>query len=236
VTVAPGAVTFTRQGMLRGARAAVPLLLGSLPFAMVAGIASQAAGLSMLEAVLMSASVFGGAAQLLALGGWTHPASVLAATLAAFTVNLRLVLMGPVLSPWFDRLRGWPLWGTLFLLVDQNWGLAVKEMNAGGRDAGFAFGTGLAMWAQWVISTAVGFALGSVLRLPPGHPLFFCSLALFVSMLAGMWRGKTDVVPWLAAAAVAIGVSWLLPGTFWYIIAGALAGSLTGAIRDTLGT
>ena len=181
----------------------------------------------------MSASVFGGAAQLLALGSWTTPASVVTATLAAFTVNLRLVLMGPVLGPWLDKLRGWPVWGSLFLLVDQNWGLALRDLNAGGRDAGFMFGSGLAMWLQWVLFSAIGHAAGATLQLPSGHPLFFCSLAVFVCMLAGQWRNLRDLLPWAVAAAVAITTAQLWPGSVYYIVAGALAGSLTGAIRDT---
>jgi predicted branched-subunit amino acid permease len=230
VTVGP--VVFTRPGMLRGVRAALPIMLGTLPFALVTGIASQGAGLSMAEALLMSASVFGGAAQLLVLGSWTVPASVLAATLAAFTVNLRLVLMGPVLAPWLDRIAGWRRWGTLFFLVDQNWGLALKEMNAGGRDLGFMFGAGVVMWLQWIALTGVGFALGSVLKVPPGHPIFFSSLAVFVCMLAGMWRSRADLLPWAVAIAVAVATAKLFPGSFYYIVAGAIAGSLAGAVRD----
>ena len=226
-------VVFTRHGMLRGARAALPMVFGTIPFSLVTGIAAQAAGLSALEQLLMSASVFGGAAQLLALGSWTTPASVVTATLAAFTVNLRLVLMGPVLGPWLDKLRGWPVWGSLFLLVDQNWGLALRELNAGGRDAGFMFGSGLAMWLQWVLFSAIGHAAGATLQLPSGHPLFFCSLAVFVCMLAGQWRNLRDLLPWAVAAAVAITTAQLWPGSVYYIVAGALAGSLTGAIRDT---
>ncbi len=230
----PAPVVFTRHGIMRGAKAAIPLIIGLIPFGVVTGVASQAAGLSLLEAVVMSATVFGGAAQLLVLGTWSLPAPILAATLAALTVNLRLVLMGPLLAPWYDRLHGWRVWGSLFLLVDQNWALALRELNRGGRDAGYMFGSGVVMWLQWVILTGVGHQLGTVLSLPKGHPLFFCGLAVFVSMLAGMWRGRIDILPWIVAAAVAVSVSLLLPGTFWFIIAGALAGSLTGAIRDTL--
>jgi 4-azaleucine resistance transporter AzlC len=230
--VTAGPVVFTRAGMARGVRAAVPIMLGTVPFAMVCGIASQGAGLSMAEALLMSGTVFGGAAQLLVLGSWTVPASVVAATLAAFTVNLRLILMGPVLAPWLDRVPGWRRWCTLFFLVDQNWGLALKEMNAGGRDLGFMFGAGLVMWLQWVALTGVGFALGSVLKVPPGHPIFFSSLAVFVCMLAGMWRSRADLFPWAVAVVVAVGVSKLFPGGFYYIVAGAVAGSLAGALRD----
>lgn len=227
-----GPVGFTRAGMARGVRAAVPIMLGTVPFAIVCGIAAQGAGLSMAEALLMSGTVFGGAAQLLVLGSWTVPAPVVAATLAALTVNMRMLLMGPVLAPWLDRVPGWRRWVSLFFLVDQNWGLSLKEMNSGGRDLGFMFGAGVVMWVQWTALTAVGFALGSVLKVPPGHPIFFAALAIFVCLLAGMWRGKGDLLPWAVAIVVAVGVAKLFPGGVYYIVAGAVAGSLAGAWRD----
>jgi predicted branched-subunit amino acid permease len=152
--------------------------------------------------------------------------------LAAFVVNLRLALMGPVLSPWFDRFRGWRVWFSMFVMTDQNWAMSVREMNRGGRDAAYLLGSGLPMWLVWTITTAVGHYAGSALRPPPGHPVFFAALAVFVSMLAGMWRGRRDVLPWLVAAAVSVTVARLLPGTFWYIIAGSLAGSVVGGWRD----
>ena len=225
-------VVFTRDGLIRGARDVLPLLLGVTPFGLVTGIASQGADLSLGEAVFMSVFVYAGASHLVALAIWAHPPPLLAVTLAAFVVNLRLALMGPVLSPWFDRFRGWRVWFSMFVMTDQNWAMSVREMNRGGRDAAYLLGSGLPMWLVWTITTAVGHYAGSALRPPPGHPVFFAALAVFVSMLAGMWRGRRDVLPWLVAAAVSVTVARLLPGTFWYIIAGSLAGSVVGGWRD----
>ena len=75
---------------------------------------------------------------------------------------MRLAPMGAALAPWLDRLRGWRLWGSLFLMNDQNWALSVTRMQAGRDDAGFLFGSGLAMWAVWVLTTAAGHAVGEV--------------------------------------------------------------------------
>ena len=225
-------VTFTRAGALRGARAMVPMIIGTIPFGLVAGITAQGVGLSLPDIVLMSTIVYAGASQLVALALWTHPPDLLAVTLAAFVVNLRLALMGPVLSPWLDRLRGWRLWGGLFVMTDQNWAVSVQNMNAGGRDAAFLMGSGVALWLTWIVSSALGHILGAQVRPAPGHPLFFAALAVFVAMLAQMWRGRIDLVPWLVAAAVSTSLSRLLPGTFWYIVVGALAGSITGGLRD----
>ncbi len=127
-----------------------------VPFALVVGILAQGQGLSLLEITLMSALCYAGSAQLLALGHWGVPAPVLGAAAAAFVVNLRLALMGPVMGPWLDRVRGWRLWATLFVMADQNWALSVTEMQAGRSDAGFLFGSGALMWLVWVAFTAVG--------------------------------------------------------------------------------
>ena len=224
---------FSRPAIWAGARAIFPVLLGIVPFGLVTGVVSQGAGLSLAEASCMSAVVYAGSAQLLALGHWSHPPSALAAGLAAFVVNLRLALMGPVLAPWLGRVRGWRLWASLFVMADQNWALAVAEQKAGRWDAGYLFGSGIVMWAMWLLSTIAGYVVGSLLRPPPGHPLFFTALAVFVAMVAGMWRGAgRDGLPWAVAACVSAAVARLLPGASWYILAGALAGTAAATARD----
>ncbi len=225
-------VTFTWAGFREGVRLSVPLLIGTAPFGIVCGIVAQGAGLSYLETFLMSGLVYAGSAQLVALATWTHPASALAAGFAAFVINLRLALMGPVLAPWFDRLRGWRLWTSLFVMVDQNWALAVRAMNAGERDAAQLLGTGVPMLLTWVATSMLGRVLGAGLRPAPDHPIFFAALAVFICMLVTLWRGRRDVLPWGVAGAVALLTARLLPHTSWYIVAGAIAGSLAGAIRD----
>lgn len=223
---------FSGEAVREGARDSLPLIVGTTPFGLVCGIVAQGQGLTLAEATLMSAAVFAGSAQLLVLGQWASPAPVLAAAVAAFAVNLRLALMGPVLAPWLDRVRGWRLWGSLFVMADQNWAMSVTRMQSGRGDAGFLFGSGAAMWAMWVLTTAAGHALGAVVRPPAGHPLFFAALAVFVAMLASMWRGRRDLLPWAVAAGVSVGLARLLPGTSWYIVGGALAGCAAGALRD----
>lgn len=223
---------FTAAAFHAGLRDAVPMLIGLTPFGLVVGIVAQGQGLGLGTAAAMSGVVYAGSAQLVALAAWTVPAPVVAATLAALVVNLRLALMGPVLAPWLDRLRGPRLWVSLFLLADQNWALSVTSLRKGRWDAAYLVGSGLAMWLAWVATTAVGWQLGGIVRPPAGHPVFFAALAVFVCMLVTMWRGKGDLLPWATAAGVALVVARLLPGTTWHILAGALAGAGMGAWRD----
>jgi 4-azaleucine resistance transporter AzlC len=224
---------FTRGAVLLGMRRSVPLLLGLTPFGLIVGVLAQGQGLSLAEATLMSALCYAGSAQILVLGHWAVPAPVLGATLAAFIINLRLALMGPVLSPWLDRLQGWRLWGTLFMMADQNWALSVEHMRRGEGDAGFLFGSGFIIWVVWVATTMIGHVAGAVIRPPPGHPVFFAALAVFLALLTRMWRGRQDALPWLVAAGVSVVAAQVLPGS-WYIVVGALAGSLAGTVRDRL--
>src|SRR5206468_6315295 len=104
---------FSRAAVLAGMGRSIPMQIGVVPFGLVVGIVGQGQGLSLLEITLMSALCYAGSAQLLALGHWAVPAPVLSAATAAFVVNLRLMLMGPVLAPWLDRVGGWRRWASL---------------------------------------------------------------------------------------------------------------------------
>lgn len=225
-------VTFTRAGFLRGVRASPPLLVGGIPFGLVAGLTAQAHGLSLLESTLMSVTVFAGSAQLIALGVWTSPVPVGTVSLASLTMNLRFLLMGPLLAPWMDALRGWRRWLSLFFMIDHNWALALKQIEKGERDAAFLIGSGFPIWLVWVGTCILGHLSGSLVQTGPGHPLFFAALSTFIALLVPMWRGRGDLLPWLVAAAVALGVSSVLPGTAWHIVAGALAGGGIGLLQQ----
>jgi predicted branched-subunit amino acid permease len=226
-------VLFTRAGIRRGARTSLPLWIGMVPFGLVTGGLAEVKGLSFLEQLLMSTLVFAGASQLLVLELWTDPAPIGAAVLAALVVNIRMAPQAAALAGWLNRLRGWRLWGTLGTLVDHSFALAVQEQRRGGRDAGFLLGAGLAIWAMWIITSSAGHLLSGLVRLPPGHPLFFASVAAFISILVGLWRGpRLDLAPWLVAGLVAVaahraGLPIPVP-----LLAGTFAGAALGAWMD----
>ncbi len=223
-------VIFTWTGFWRGVRTAVPLSLGMVPFGLVVGVMAQAKGLSLFEALLMSGTVFAGASQIFALEVWTHPVPIFGAALAVFIVNLRMALMGPALGPWLDNMRGLRVWGTLALVTDHAFALSVTEIRKGYRDAAYLTGISVVLWFIWVALTGVGHVMGGVAQFPPGHPLFFGAPAAFITLLVPMWRGRTDAMPWLVAALVAIGTSQVISGN-WYVVTGAISGALVGALR-----
>jgi 4-azaleucine resistance transporter AzlC len=226
-------VVFTRAGLLRGARASVPLVIGTFPFGLIVGVVSDARGLSLAETLAMSALVFAGSAQLLVMEIWAEPVPVAAAVLATLVVNIRLAPMGAALAPWLDRLRGWRLWGTLALLVDHSYAMSAAEMRRGGRDAAYLLGIGVALWGFWMVAVALGHVAGALVRLPAGHPLYFAAPATFVALLATLWQGvRRDLAPWVVGGAVGLGLHGLGLGAPWPLLAGALAGAALGAALE----
>jgi 4-azaleucine resistance transporter AzlC len=231
VEEAGGKVPFTFVGALEGAKRCLPIEVAGFAIGLVFGVLAGQAGLSAAETVLMSALIFSGATQFVVLGLWATPLPVAAIVLTTLVVNLRYVLMSATLAPWFSGLSRLKAYGSIFFLADENWALAMGEHAKGRRDAAFLIGGGLAMFASWTVSSLVGRTLGGALEDPARWGLDFAFTAVFLALLAGLWRGrKSDLLPWVAAAAVAVAAHLVLPGQ-WYVLLGGLAGSLVGAAR-----
>jgi 4-azaleucine resistance transporter AzlC len=227
----PDHASFTRQGLLAGVRRSVPLALSDAAYGVVFGVLARQAGLSLVECVLMSALVYAGSAQFIALGMWASPVPVVSLILSTLVVNLRYLLMGATLWPWLARLSAVVRYASLFLLSDENWALSVAEYEGGKSDPSFLVGSGFLLYSAWVSGTVVGRVAGAVVANPAAWGLDFAFTALFAALLTGRYGGKRDLLPWFVAALVAVGAAWALPGK-WYILLGALAGSVVGVMRN----
>ncbi|MEK0085623.1 AzlC family ABC transporter permease [Benzoatithermus flavus] len=224
-------VSFTWAGALRGARAMLPIVPGAVAFGLVYGFVAGEKGLSVLEIALTSLLVFAGASQFLALELWHHPLPVAGLVMGVLVVNLRHLLMGPALLPWLADLRPAQAYASLYVMTDESWGASVAELRRGGRDAAFLLGAGLTLYGFWVASTVLGRAAGDLSGMIERWGLDYLTTAFFVALLAGFWRSRNDALPWAVAGGVAVAAKAFLPGT-WYIVLGAVAGSLLGAWRD----
>ncbi|HZT99485.1 MAG TPA: AzlC family ABC transporter permease [Ktedonobacteraceae bacterium] len=227
-------VTWSWAGMVRGMRSIIPLALGGLPDGIVWGVLAHHAGLSLGEVLLMSGLVCAGSAQFLAIKQWSVPlaaGAILPIIGTTLIVNLRYLLLGAALRPWFAHLRPTRTYLSLFFMSDENWALTMREFMEERRDAAFLLGSGLLLFVSWVSATVIGKIVGMAISDPMQWGLDFVFTAVFLTLLIGMWKGKSDLLPWVVAAIVAIGADRLLPGS-WYILLGSLAGSLVGAITS----
>ncbi|WP_439816688.1 AzlC family ABC transporter permease [Zavarzinia sp. CC-PAN008] len=224
-------ITFTRAGVWRGYTAMMPISLGVAVFGVVFGLAAGENGLSLVETGLMSALVFAGASQMLAMTLWADPVPIGTLAFAALVINLRYLIMTAALKPWLAPLPAPLAYGTLFFAADENWALSMAAMSRGGRDAGFFLGTGLSLYSVWLAASLLGRVAGSWVPNPEALGVDVVGIAVFLFLLVDMWKGPGDILPWAVAGAAAIAASVALPGT-WYLLIGGLAGSLAGAWRD----
>jgi 4-azaleucine resistance transporter AzlC len=224
-------VTFTLAGIGSGLKTTIPLELGGVVWGMIFGVVAANVGWTAGEAVVMSALVNSGAAQVAAVDSWATPPPMLTIWLTTALVSLRYLVLGASLYPWLGRISPGRAYASLFTLTDQSWALAFLEYRSGRRDAGFLLGSGLAFFASWTIGTAFGITIGNVLPDPEAWSLDFMPTAIFVALVAGLWRGKGDALPWLAAGIVSILAHDAVPGP-WYVLLGAVAGLIAGLVSE----
>jgi 4-azaleucine resistance transporter AzlC len=219
-----------------GARACIPVVISVAAYGVVWGVLARGTGLSLLEVFLMSALVFAGSAQFVALDLWTStPASLPIGPLviAALIVNLRYLLLTATLRPLFTRdeqLKGAAIMG---IVSDETWAMTVAEMAKGRGTVAFLLGGGVLAYFCWLGTTMLGHTLGSAIDDPSRYGLDFAFTATFLALLLGMWKGRGDLVPWIVAALAAIVSAKFIPGS-WHILIGGMVGSLAGALAERL--
>lgn len=229
-----GPPPLTRAGALAGMRLTLPLVPGVVVFGTAFGAAAAQKGFDLWLTLSLSAFVFAGASQMVALELWREVWSwptLLYLMAVTATINGRMVLMGAAIAPHVKAMpRGIRL-VNFFVLVDANWLVATRYHAEGGRDLGVILGAGAMLWVLWVLATIPGFLAGALVGDPEAFGLDLVMPVFFAVMLVPLWKGVGPAVPWLVAGAVALATSLLVDG-YAFIIVGALAGALAGALRD----
>ena len=224
----------TLAGMALGARLALPLLPGVITFAAALGAFAAQKGLSLAEITLMNLIVYAGASQFVALEVWRDPLDIpliLAMVGVAGAVNLRMILIGASLRPWFSSLPPLQVYPALGIITDPGWLLSLRYYGEGGRDWGVYLGSALLLYVTWVVATVPGYVLGALVAQPEAWALDLVMPAFFTALLVPLWKGRKQAAPWGAAAIVSV-ATWQLAGGYWFVISGALAGALVGAFND----
>lgn len=234
-------VTAARNGaidseLLRGARAALPVLLGFIPFALVLGAQASQKGLGASAVALMTGLNFGGGSEFAAVELWTSPPQVLLIVAMTFLVNSRHLLMGAALAPFLQHLPMSKALPALFFMCDESWAMGLADARRRTAHStvpafslGYFLGLSACLYLTWVLFTALGSAIGPAFGDIHGYGFDMAFAAVFLVLLRGMWKGFRAAAPWFVSLAAAAICYLMIPGG-WYVLAGTLAG-LTCAYR-----
>lgn len=200
-----------------------PPLVGVVPFGLVTGVVSTAAGLTPLETMVMAIATFSGivhivSAQLYAAGA---PLVVIVATIAV--LSLRLVIYSAGLAPWLAHL---PLrWKLLvaYVLTDHAYALSVVEFThhpERGNRHWYIAGGGAISWVVWTLAVGAGVVLGA--QVPPAWGLDFTFALTFLALLMVVLHDRPGVAAAVVGGLAAI-AAFHLP-----LKLGLVAAALTG--------
>ena len=213
----------------RGLRAGLPIFIGYLPIGLAFGFLAKATSLGFLSSCAMSAFVYAGASQFMALNLIQSGVGIGQIVLATFMMNLRHLLMSASLSAKMrEGQRSVPL--IAFGVTDETF--SVAAMKPGLLSVPFLIGLELMAYVSWQSGTALGYALGQVLPLLVQKGLGISLYAMFVAIPTPEIRKTWRVGVVAATAAVvhfALGrAGWLASG--WNIVIAMLVGATLGTL------
>jgi 4-azaleucine resistance transporter AzlC len=215
---------FSAAGFRRGYAHAQPMSVGVFAYAVTFGLLASDAGLSVLEAMFMSALVYSGSAQVATVGAFTSGAAIVAGVVTVVMLNARYMLYGAALRPWLGQASARNAYSSLYFLGDGNWILSMKAHADGENDAAYVLGSGVAMFLPWVGGTLIGSVAGGWMANPKLLALDFLLTAFCAAMAVGLFKSRAEVWPAVAALVVALAANAVAPSGWTIVLAG-----LTGA-------
>ncbi len=222
--------SISAQRNLRAALSdAFPIMVGYFPIAFAFGVLAES--YIGWYGVLMSALVFAGASQFIALQMLMQksPASLIVAT--TFLVNLRYVLMSSYISALYSKIKAsWSRKALIsFSITDETFAIASRRLNEI-PDSNYHLFLNLLCYVAWIGGTAAGLLFGSVIPLDVVNVLPFALTSLFITLLVLSVGTSVDVVVAVFAGVASLILSGLPSG--WSVMLSALAACLVGGVAE----
>ncbi len=226
-----------RQWFADGAKAIAPATVAVGLWGFVTGVAMVKAGLTQYEAIVMSLVVYAGSAQLTALPLIMSGTPVWLIFLAGMMVNIRFVIFGAAMFPYFRSLS-WPrrLWAgffngdLVFVIFMKRFG--DDSVKGSSEQRWFYGGAAVTTWFGWQLPSIAGIFLGAAV--PESWSLDFAATLALLAIVVPLVTTR----PMVIAVTVASIVAWfgqLLPLRLG-LVAAVLAAVAAGVMAEQYGT
>jgi predicted branched-subunit amino acid permease len=215
-----------RQGVLDSLGVAP----GIAAWGLMTGVAMMKSGMSTLEALLMSVTVFAGSSQLAAIPLLTAGAPMWVVLATGFCVNLRFVVFSAHLRPYMMHLPLWQRLITGYLTTDLSYVLFTRRYPEHGgnslqlrdQQAYLAGNCGIS-WVAWVGCSVIGVVLAN--WIPTEWGLGFAGILALIGILCSLASSPMRLASAGIAGAAAI-AAFALPFKLNILVAIAAAVAL----------
>ena len=218
---------------LEGARDTFPLVVGAAPFGIIYGTLAATAGISFAATLAMSLFVFAGASQFVCVTLVTAGTAWPMIVLTTFVVNLRHLLYGATMVPFYKNLsKPWKML-LAFGLTDETFAVAAarySQKDGVSNKHFYNLGSMLFMYTNWNLCTFIGLTVGTTFSEISKWGLDFAMVATFIGIVIPYLVTK----PMWAAVLTSGFVSLLAAGLPHKLglIAAAFSGLTVGIICD----
>lgn len=218
---------------LAGGRDTFPLILGGIPFGIVFGTLATSSGLSYVGTLAMSAFVFAGSSQFIALGLLAAGTGLPVIIMTTFVVNLRHLLYSVTLVPFVKHLpQHWKIF-LGFWLTDEVFAIAVNRYRFDDYSAykhWYHLGSAIFLYLNWQVCTFLGLTFGQLIPNASSWGLDFAMSATFIGIVVPYLNTRPMVATAVISSIVAL-LSYSIPNKLGLILA-ALSGIAAGVLVE----
>lgn len=212
-----------------GARTAFPIMLTAAPFGALFGALAIDNGLSVFEALLMSATIYAGASQMVGIELFGNHVQPWLIVLSVFAVNFRHVLYSAAIARHIRHFTLVQKFWTFFLLIDPQFAETEKRGDAGiPVTFRWYLGFALVFYIPWQGLTLLGAVFGQMIGDPKAIGLDVLLPIYFMALVFG-FRKRANWLLVVAVSAAASIIAMHYVGSPWHVSIGALAGLLLAA-------
>ena len=193
---------------------ALPIVLGYLPLGMAFGVLAKEAGLSVIQATMMSVLCFTGAGQYITIGLIQAGGAIITIFVANVLVNIRYLLFSTSTVPY---LKGHvpPLIASLlsYGLTDETYAVAMNHYQDHPATSAYMAGLNLTSHLGWIGGSLLGAVLGSFITNTDQFGLGFALPAMYTCLLIFMIKRRADIWVAVSAAVICLVIGYLAPST-----------------------
>ncbi|MEM6463485.1 MAG: AzlC family ABC transporter permease [Pseudomonadota bacterium] len=208
----------------------LPIAAAAVPFGMLFGALAVENGMTIGQAVLMSATIYAGASQMVGIDLFGTNVAPWLIVLSIFAVNFRHVLYSASLGPKITGFTFPQKAVAFFLMIDPQFAEAEK-FHEKGRPITFSWyiGMGIPIYVLWVTEAAIGAYFAGFIKDPYAFGIDLMLPIYFVVLVMG-FRHRKNWLPVVVASGVASVIAFYTVGSPWHVSIGAAAGIALAAV------